>query len=314
MNIDSSTVPTKAGPSAAPAIPSHRFRGGQPAGILAGITGMVFVGGSVAVSGTLQDSPVLTGQAVRYLAACLVLVLLARVAKVRLHLPRGREWCWLAGIAVTGLVIFNLALIEGSRHAEPAVLGVAVACVPVVLAVVGPMLERRKPHCRVILAAVVVTAGAALVEGGGRSDPVGLLWAVVVLICEAAFTLMALPVLGRHGAWGVSVHSTWLAAVVLGGMGLVTEGPSAITQLTGANVLALGYLTLGVTAVAFLLWYTCVGRIGAGRAGLLTGIAPAAAAGVGIALGAPVPGLPVWLGIALVGAGLTVGLTARHAR
>jgi hypothetical protein len=33
-------------------------------------------------------------------------------------------------------------------------------------------------------------------------------WAVVVFGCEAAFTLLAIPVLGRHGPWGVSVHTT----------------------------------------------------------------------------------------------------------
>ena len=44
---------------------------------------------------------------------------------------------------MTGLVLFNVALVAGSRHAEPAVLGVAVACVPPVLAVIGPLQEDR---------------------------------------------------------------------------------------------------------------------------------------------------------------------------
>ena len=40
-------------------------------------------------------------------------------------------------------------------------------------------------------------------------------------------------------------------------------------------------LAIGVTAVAFILWYSCVAALGAGRAGLLTGIAPVAAAMIG---------------------------------
>jgi hypothetical protein len=47
---------------------------------------------------------------------------------------------------------------------------------------------------------VVVTAGSALVEGAGRTDPVGVAWSAVALCCEAAFTLLAVPVLPRHGA------------------------------------------------------------------------------------------------------------------
>ena len=40
-------------------------------------------------------------------------------------------------VSASGLLLFNVALVHGARHAEPAVLGVAVACVPVVLAAVA---------------------------------------------------------------------------------------------------------------------------------------------------------------------------------
>jgi drug/metabolite transporter (DMT)-like permease len=223
-------------------------------------------------------------------------------------MPRGAEWAWLAGVAATGLVVFNLALVHGSRHAEPAVLGVAVACVPILLAVVGPALEGRRPRRAVLVAAVVVTAGAALVQGFGRTDGTGLVWALVTFGCEAAFTLLAVPVLGRHGPFGVSVHTTWMAAAAFAVLGTTTEGPRAVTRLDAADLAAGGYLAVGVTAVAFVLWYTSVARLGAGRAGLLTGVAPIAAAAAGVALGGPRPSLAVWAGIATVVAGLRLGL------
>ncbi len=272
---------------------------------------MVCVGGSVTVSSVLAAAPFLTAEAVRYAAASLLLIALARVARQRLAWPRGREWLWLSGIAATGLVTFNVALVDGSRHAEPAVLGVAVACVPMLLAVAGPVLARSAPEPAVVAAAIVATAGAALVQGLGRADRAGLAWAAVVLACEASFTLLAVPVLGSHGAWGVSVHTTWLAAVMFAGLGLVREGPAAVTRLRPAGWLAVGYLAVAVTAVAFILWYTCVRRLGAGRAGLLTGVAPATAALTGVFLGGPAPRPLVWTGIALVAAGLSLGLRRR---
>jgi drug/metabolite transporter (DMT)-like permease len=73
-------------------------------------------------------------------------------------------------------------------------------------------------------------------------------------------------------------------------------------------VLAGAYLAVAVTAVAFVLWYTCVERLGSARAGLLTGIAPIAAATTGIVLGGPIPGVLVWLGVAVVAGGLAFGL------
>jgi len=300
---------------AAPAEPSARIAptaepappAGPAIGVAAGSAAMICVGGSVAVSSVLAGAPVYTAEAVRYGVACLLLVALARITGRRLIRPRGAEWLWLSGIGVTGLVVFNLALVEGSRHAEPAVLGVAVACVPAVLALVGPLLEGARPRTAAVAAALVVTCGAGLVQGLGRTDAIGVAWAAAVFGCEAAFTLLAIPVLGRHGPWGVSVHATWLATVMFAVLGVVREGPVAVTKLTRADWLAVGYLAVAVTAVAFVLWYSSVGRLGASRAGLLTGIAPVAAAVSGVLLGAPAPRPLVWAGIAVVASGLALG-------
>jgi drug/metabolite transporter (DMT)-like permease len=264
----------------------------MPLGVAAGASGMVCVGGSVAVSSVLAGTPLLSAEALRYAVACLLLVVFARVTGRRLVMPRGAEWLWLLG----------------SRHAEPAVLGVAVACVPPILAVGGPLLEKSRPRPAVVAAALVVTCGAALVQGVGRSDAAGIAWAAVVFGCEAGFTLLAVPVLGRHGPWGVSVHTTWLAAVIFAVAGVTKEGPDAVTHLSREDWLAVGYLAVAVTAVAFVLWYSSVGRLGASKAGLLTGVAPISAAAAGVLLGGPLPGPLVWAGIAVAAAGLSLGL------
>jgi drug/metabolite transporter (DMT)-like permease len=294
-------------PAPAPAAPPAAPPGGAAIGVAAGAAAMVCVGGSVAVSSVLVGAPVLTAEGVRYGVACLLLVAMARLAGRRLTRPRGAEWLWLSGIAVTGLVVFNLALVEGAGHAEPAVLGVAVACVPAVLALIGPVLEGTRPRTAAVAAALTVTCGAGLVQGLGRADALGVAWAVVVFGCEAAFTLLAIPVLGRHGPWGVSVHATWLATVMFAVLGAAHEGPATIARLTGPDWLAVGYLALAVTAAAFVLWYSSVRRLGASRAGLLTGIAPVAAAATGVLLGGPAPRPLVWAGIAVVAAGLALG-------
>jgi drug/metabolite transporter (DMT)-like permease len=280
---------------------------------LSGIAGMTFVGGSVAVSGALADAPLYTAQALRYGGACVLLVGYIRLTGRRLHIPRGVEWLWLLGVAVSGLLVFNIALVEGSQHAEPAVLGVAVACVPIVLAAMGPLLEGLLPRARVLAAAGVVTAGAVLVQGIGRCDALGLFWAVVVFASEVGFTLLAVPVLGRHGPEGVSVHTTALATVMFGIIGVTTEGWGAASKFDVGELLAIGYLAVGVTAVAFVLWYSCVRHLGAGRAGLLTGIAPVAAAVIGIPITGDVPALPVWAGVGLIAAGLALGIGQRSA-
>jgi drug/metabolite transporter (DMT)-like permease len=293
--------------------PSSSRTGGRSAALAMGALAMASVGGSVAVSGVLADAPLFTAQALRYAAAFLLLLVLARVTGHRIRMPRGAEWLWLCGVAAAGLVLFNVALVRGSAHAEPAALGVAVACVPVVLALVGPLLEGGRPVPGAVLAAVVVTAGAVLVQSGGRTDLAGLGWAVTVLICEVGFTLLAVPVLRRHGPWGVSVHTCWIAAGQLLVLAAGTEGPAAVSALRVPHLLAITYLAVVLTAIAFVLWYSAVGRLGTALAGLLTGVAPVAAAVVGVALGAPVPDVGVWAGTALVVAGLLVGVRGGRA-
>lgn len=274
----------------------------------AGSVAMVLVGSSVAISRTLVAAPLLTAQAIRYGVATVVLLILARACGARITRPRGREWLWLASISATGLVLFNIAIVRGVAQTGPAMIAVAVACVPVLLSVLGPLLQRQAPRRQVVLAAVIVTAGAVLVEGAGRVSAAGLAWAGVALACEASFTLLAIPVLGRHGAWGVSVHSVWIGTLIFAALGLVTEGPGAAGRLTASEWAAMAYLALLVTAVAFILWYSTVAALGAGVVGLLTGVAPVSAALVGAAVGGQVPGPPVWAGVLVVLAGLALGL------
>jgi drug/metabolite transporter (DMT)-like permease len=281
------------------------------AGAALGVVAMACVGSSVAVSRTIVDAPLFTLQAVRYALAAVLLLALATLARRPLPRPRGREWLWLVGVAATGLVLFNLAVVRGVEHAEPAVIGVAVASVPLVLAVAGPLLAGARPAPLVVVAAGVVSAGAVLVQGSGRTDAAGLAWALLVLLTEVAFTLLAVPVLGRLGPWAVSLHTVWIAALGLAVLGVSMEGPRAVARLDAGDLIAALHLAVVVTALAFVLWYSAVRRLGAGRAGLFTGVVPVTAAVGGVLLGGPWPAPTVWLGTAVVVAGLAIAFGTR---
>src|SRR5690348_15466764 len=120
--------------------------GRRTAATAAGVAGMTLVGSSVAVSRTLGQAPLCTAQAIRYTLAGVLLLALALGLRVPLPRPRGREWLWLSGIAAAGLVAFNVAIVRGTAHAQPTVVAVAVACVPVLLGVLGPLLQGQRPR------------------------------------------------------------------------------------------------------------------------------------------------------------------------
>ena len=280
-------------------------------GIIAAATAMSAVGIGITVSAELVDYPVFAAQAVRYLVAAAILVGAVVLRGQPLPRPHGREWLWLIGVAATGLVLFNVAVIRSVEHAEPAAVAILIGAVPLVLLLVESIRLRQRPPPRLLAGVLLVVVGAALVQGGGRTTIEGLAWAFVALLCEAAFTLLAVPVLGRLGAVGVSVHTCWLAALMLAALALGIDGAGALPPMHAGAIIALAYLAIVQTAIAFSLWYSAVGILGAAVAGLFMGLMPVAAAISGVIPGLTTVTPAVIGGSVIVGIGIAVGLSAR---
>jgi drug/metabolite transporter (DMT)-like permease len=269
-------------------------------------TAMVVVGSSVAASSVVAGYPILGGQAARYALGAAVLGALARG---RLPRPRRSEILRLLALAATGLAGFNVFLIAALREADAGSVGMIIGCVPLVLAVGGPALEGRAPSRRVVAAAVVVSAGAAFVQwSGGSMSAVGLALAMGALVCEAAFSLLAVPLLATLGPVGVSTYACAAAAAMLLAGAVGVYGSDAFRLPTQSEAAAFGYLALVVTAFAFVLWYSGVRRLGVERAGLFAGLVPVAALVTSGAVGAGALTLPRLAGAVAVGAGVVLGM------
>lgn len=299
-----------------PVAPEPSARLGLWWGAWPGLAAMVLLGSSVAVIGATQHLPVLGVQAARYAVAAVTLLAMARALGIRLVLPRRGDIGWVIGGAMTGLVGFNLATIAGTRHAEPGLLGAAVACIPVALAVAGPLSQRRRPSPRVMTGAIIVSIGAVAVTGWGRADVIGILMAVSLIAFETGFTLLGARALPRMGPWSYSAATAAVAAIIFTALSALVERPTLASFAAPAAGAPILYLGAVATAVAFVLWFTGVQRLGPGTVGLCAGIAAPAAALIGALLGAPLPSLGAWLGMAVIAAGLVVGFlpSARHPR
>jgi drug/metabolite transporter (DMT)-like permease len=284
-------------------------RGATLRGTAAAVGALLAVGSSLALLEVLDDYPAAGGQALRYAlgAALLALVLRGRLPRVT-----GRQLARLGLLAASGLAGFNLLVIAAERSMDPASVGVVIAAVPVVLAIAGPLQERRRVQLRVLLAAAVVALGAAAVQGiGGEVTGAGLAAALGALIGEAAFSLVAAPLLPALGAMGVSTWATLLAVPQLLVYGLLVDGPSDMLRVPELDeALVLLYLGAVVTAGCFVLWYTGVRLLGVERAGLLTGAMPAGALLTGAALGFSDLSASRLAGVLAVGVGIAIGMRA----
>ncbi len=274
-------------------------------GSLLAALALALVGSLVAASDLVEGYPLSTGQALRYALAGAVLLV---IAKGRLPRLDRNEALGLIALAATGLVLFNVFVIEGVRETDPATVGVIVGCVPVVLAIAGPLLEKRPLSGRVIVAAVVVAAGAAGVQwAGGGITAAGLLLALGALACEAAFSLLAVPHLKRLGALAVSTYACLFAVPMLAVWSLLVEGPS-LSMPDAGQAAALAYLGVGVTVLGFVSWYTAVGLLGVEKAGLFSGVLPVSALVFSAALGVAELSPERLAAVAIVALGVTLGV------
>ncbi len=288
--------------------------GREGVGAVAAITATSILGSSVAVSKVLTDYPHYTGQAIRYGVAAVALAILLKARGMVLPRPDLRSFGLLILVALTGLVGFNILMLLALREAEPAAVGVVVGCVPILLATIGPLMSRQSPSRRVLIASVIVVAGAAVAQGGGATTMKGFLLSLGILGCEAGFSLLAVPVLPKLGPHAISFYVCIIATAMLVAAALVADGASAIPRPTTSEIAAIVYLALAVTCGAFIFWYEGISRLGVDRAGLFAGLIPIASLVTAALIGEGGLGLYQVIGVLLVAAGVTFGVMGSTTR
>lgn len=133
------------------------------------------------------------------------------------------------------------------------------------------------------------------------------------MLCEASFTLLAVGLLRRLGPLATSTWSCFTAAASGAVVGTVVDPAGAWRWPNTRELVALLLLAVVVTAVAFVLWYSCVVELGADRAGVLIGLMPVAGLTIAVLIGAQPFELADLAGVTLVAAGVACGLWKREA-
>jgi drug/metabolite transporter (DMT)-like permease len=268
---------------------------------------MTILGSSFAVSRLLLGYPTLAGQAVRYAVAAALLAALARRGRPA-PLPTRRHLVRLGALAATGLAGFNVCVLAALRHADPAVVGTVVGATPLLLALLAPVLAGRRPSPRLVAAGAVAVAGVALVRGGGHASLTGLAWAAGALAGEVCFSLLAAPLLPALGPARVSAWACTLAVPQLVVASALTGEWRRLRVPAPSETLALVYVSVVLTVVAFVCWYGGLRRLGVERAGLFAGLLPVASLAGAALLDRAVPTPAQLAGTAAVALALAAAL------
>jgi drug/metabolite transporter (DMT)-like permease len=282
--------------------------------IASGALAATIVGGTVPISGLLDAYPMISGQAVRYTLGGLILLAWARGRRRPLPRPSLTDVRSLIALAAIGMLGFNACIILAQRYAEPGFVAALLGGSPLVLAIIGPLLAGRRPSPLTIAGATIVVLGIAVLSGGGSWHGPGLLLAILTMLCEASFTLLAVGVVGRLGAFAAATWCCFTAAVAGALVATCVDGASAWRLPAPKETFAILSLAIGATAIGFCCWYRAVNELGSDRAGVLIGLMPISGFLVSVAIGAQPLVLASCGGAILVTAGCILGLRRTEPR
>lgn len=233
--------------------------------------------------------------------------LIGLALRARRPLPRGRALGLVVGYGVFWFAGYTFVLNAAERHLDAGTAALLVNFAPIVVAVLaGLFLGEGFPRPLVVGIAVAFTGVVVIAFGGsgGHGDALGITLGLVCALLYAAAVLLQKIALRSTDA----LSATWVGCVA-GTISLLPFAPQAVheaSQASAGALVAVVYLGLFPTAVAFTLWAYALTRTGAGRMASTTLVVPAIAVLLSWAFLAEVPTALALLGGAMCLTGVAI--------
>ncbi len=254
--------------------------------LVAIIWGGTFVAGRIAAA----EMPAPTAALWRYIVACVALVALSWRLEGGLPALSRQQWIGVTLLGATGVAAYNLFFMFGLERV-PASRGSLIMALNPVGTALGAALFLHEPLTRHrVVGILVALAGVSVVLGHG--NPLTL-FAGGAGVGEAALfgcvvSWVTYTLLGKRILQGLSPLAATTYAALAGTAILVVAaaatGDLIVPAASSQGWLALGYLGVFGTAVAFVWFYEGVKAIGPARAAVFINLVPVAAVTLGVLL------------------------------
>ena len=229
------------------------------------------------VAGAYAPVPLALGRIlVGTVALAVILAVVSRRRGVRPTLPRGRSLGLVVGYGVAWFAAYTVALNAAEHHLDAGTAAMVVNVAPLLVALTGGLLLGEGFPRRLLVGLLVGFAGVALIAGGGRgvhADGTGIALGLLAALLYAGGVLLQKVALRTVDA----VTGTFLGCLA-GAVVLLPWLPQLVHQVAAAPIgstLAVVYLGVGPTAVAFILWARALRVSDAGRLTTTTLAVPA---------------------------------------
>jgi len=254
-----------------------------------------------------DTTPPVWGAGVRLALAAVAFALLA--AAVRAPWPRGAE---LRAALMFGAVDFGVSLpllYWGEQRIPSGVAAVIYSTIPLTTALFARAAGLESLRPRIVVASLVAVAGVGLLFssslGGNTYEPARLLAVVLgALTASLAGVLLKRAPGGHPLATNAWAHGIGALMCVAASRGL--GEPQALPQ--GAAWVAIAYLTVAGSLVAFGTFTWLLQRWSATRSSFIAVVIPVAALLLGVSVRHERPGRTAWLGSVIVFAAVVTGV------
>jgi len=228
---------------------------------LAAFALFVIVGGgaSVAIRYTYGELPVFWGATARFLVAAAIFWGLAWGKKI--PLPRGRA---LVGAALFGALSVGASFIfiyYGLTKVPASLYQTIIAVVPLLTLIFAVLHGLEKLHRRGLIGAILAVVGIGVAFGGSISGAISLSHLLAIIagaacLAEAGIVAKRFP---RSHPIATNAVAMTVGAVMLGVVSLF-NGEAWVLPTGITTWLAFGYIVLGASVIAYLLFLFVLGR------------------------------------------------------
>jgi drug/metabolite transporter (DMT)-like permease len=247
-----------------------------PLVIAAAVTLVTWAGAFVAVSVAARELSPAPFALARLGSAALVLLLAWPLIRgERLGLPRLRDLPGLAFMALLGFPVYHTALNAGQRVVDPGAARLLIATLPIFATIVARFAMRESLSARGWLGIVIGFVGVSLLVVGGNGDfqiqPHALL-VLFAALAGAGFMVTQRHFTRRYSGFALTIWGIWLGAIML-----TPFAPRLVEELSLASkdtLLAVAYLGVFPTALAYVTWAYVLKTLPAARATSLLFVVP----------------------------------------
>ncbi len=244
---------------------------------------MTLVGLSVPASKVIvSHMPPLVAAEIRFALIAVILAPFTLRGGTAAFPRNGRDWTSLTLLSLFGMVLFNLFLLLGLRETSAVAAGIITSTIPAMTALGAALILRERigvGSAAAIALAVLGMVALNLRPGGSGGPEDSLAGNALVLgavVSEGLYGVFARQLGGRIPPLTLTFLANALAAAMMAPGALATLGgfdPGAVSGWVWLLFVVSG-LTGGLLAV--VLWMRGIAHVPANRAGLFTGLIPAA--------------------------------------